>query len=453
MATEVLMPRQGQSVESCIITEWKVEEGDVVEAGQHICDIETDKASFEVEAPASGTVLGIFYPVDSDVEVLKVMAVIGEPGEDISALRPADDGQHDEAIPPADEMKAQVTDSADRPEVVEQPAGTGSAGASPRAKSLAAEKGVDVTAIAGTGPGGRVIERDVAAVRPAAISPAATARVAEENLSVPDTGSGIGGRVLAADLAASLTGVAPESVGAVVAGADFPGTRTEVPVKGIRKLVAERMHASLQNSAQLTHHASADARALMAYRRKCKAAPEASGLAGISVNDIVLYATVRTLAEFPEFNAHWLGDKIEQFDNVHLGMAVDTPRGLMVPVVRYANLMSLKQLSGEAKRLAMTCIDGAIDPDSLRGGTFTVTNLGAMGIEAFTPVLNTPEVGILGVCNVQPKAVLDGDDVAFVPHIGLSLTFDHRAVDGAPAARFLVALRQKLADFELTLAG
>jgi pyruvate dehydrogenase E2 component (dihydrolipoamide acetyltransferase) len=213
------------------------------------------------------------------------------------------------------------------------------------------------------------------------------------------------------------------------------------------------MHASLQGSAQLTHHSSADARAVLDYRQKCKAAPVEAGVGGISINDAVLYATVRTLAEYPELNAHWQGDKIVQYENVHLGLAVDTPRGLIVPVIRYANLMNLKQLSAEAKRLAMTCIEGNVDPDSLLGGTFTVSTLGALGIESFTPVLNTPEVGILGVCSIQAKPIIDGDEVEFVPHMGLSLTFDHCAVDGAPAARFLASLREKLAAFELTLAG
>jgi pyruvate dehydrogenase E2 component (dihydrolipoamide acetyltransferase) len=409
MATQVLMPRQGQSVESCIINEWLVEEGDTVTEGQPICDIETDKAAFEVEAPASGTVLGIFYPVDADVEVLKIIAVIGEPGEDISTLRPsgpaeapAESGDGDQAGEASAEPAGEVRTggSGDQPTAK---------GASPRAMKLAAEKGIDISGVAGTGPHGRVIERDVLAAQQGAVSPA--------------------GR----------------------ASGEFPGNTQEIPVKGVRKLVAERMHASLQNSAQLTHHASADARALLAYRARCKDAPTGDGVGGISINDIVMYATVQTLAEYPELNAHCLGDRIVRFENVHLGMAVDTERGLVVPVIRNADLLDLRQLSAEAKRLAMACIEGQVDPDDLQGGTFTVTNLGALGIEAFTPVLNVPEVGILGVCAIQPKAVVNGAEVDFVPHIGLSLTFDHRAVDGAPAARFLASLRENLAGFEARL--
>ena len=445
MATEILMPRQGQSVESCIIIEWKVNEGDVVTEGQALCEVETDKATFEVEATAAGTVLGIFYPADADVDVLKVIAAIGEPGEDISGLRPEEPQNIEQGIS-NDEVKEES--KVEAPSAVQDStfdirnSGVAS-GASPRAKNLAEKKGVDVATVAGTGPNGRVIERDVAAAR--AISPVAAAKAAAEGLAVPTTGTGMGGRVLAADLGRGDMDVARM--------ADFPGATTEIPVKGVRKVVAGRMLASLQNTAQLTLNASADARSILGYRAKCKAAPEEAGVGGISINDVVLYAAIKTLAEFPELNAHYLGDKIVNFENVHLGFAVDTPRGLMVPVIRYANLMTLKQLSAEAKRLAMACIEGTVDPDALSGGTFTVTNLGAAGIESFTPVLNAPEVGILGVCNIQPKPVMNGSEVEFVPHIGLSLTFDHCAADGAPAARFLVSLKQKLAAFELTLAG
>jgi pyruvate dehydrogenase E2 component (dihydrolipoamide acetyltransferase) len=443
------MPRQGQSVESCIIIEWKVKEGDTVTEGQPLCEVETDKATFEVEATASGTLLGIFYPADADVEVLKVIAAIGEPGEDISGLRPeisvgsetsdVESASSEPAVGSAPETTPPPTSNIPLP--------TTSAGASPRAKNLAAEKGVDVSAVTGTGPNGRVIERDVAAA-PAA-TPAAQAKAAAEGLPMPAEGSGLGGRVLTADLAA----VAPEAAGNLVASMEFPGNTTEIPVKGIRNLVANRMQASLQNTAQLTLNASADARSMLSYRKKCKAAPEEAGVGGINITDVVLYAVVKTLTEFPEFNAHWQGDRIIQFENVHLGLAVDTPRGLAVPVIRYANLMSLKQLSAEAKRVAQACIEGTIEPDELTGGTFTVTNIGSLGIESFTPVLNAPEVGILGVCAIQPKPVMNGADVDFVPHMGLSLTIDHSAVDGAPGARFLASLREKLAAFELTLAG
>ena len=228
MATEVLMPRQGQSVESCIIIGWSVAEGETINEGEIICDIETDKAAFDVESPASGTVLGIFYPVDSDVEVLKVIAVIGEPGEDISALRPLDDDAAEVEAPVADSVETEIPETALPIEPVKAP--VASSGVSPRAKNLAKNKGVDTATIAGTGPHGRVIERDVMAAQPAVISPAAKDLATAEGLEVPAVGSGIGGRVVASDLRA----VAPLEVAAAIASMDFPGSVTEIPVKGIR---------------------------------------------------------------------------------------------------------------------------------------------------------------------------------------------------------------------------
>jgi pyruvate dehydrogenase E2 component (dihydrolipoamide acetyltransferase) len=450
MATEILMPRQGQSVESCIITGWKVKEGDMVAEGQALCEVETDKATFEVPALAAGTVLGIFYPDGADVPVLKVIAAIGAPGEDVSGLRPemSEDREpktEDSTIAAAPKVESQIQSS-----VVRLPSSGTSSGISPRAKNLASAKGIDASMLAGSGPEGRVIERDVKAALDgkAVLSPAAKAKAVAGSLSVPSTGTGIGGRILSAD----LSEVAPQNISVALKALDFPGETTEIAVKGVRKVVAGRMLASLQNTAQLTMNTSADARTMLDFRARCKAAPEAVGVGGITLNDVVLFATVRTLVDFPELNAHWLVSKIMQFSDVHLGFAVDTPRGLMVPVIRFANRLTLKQISAEAKRLGTACIKGTIEPDELKGGTFTVTNLGAMGIESFTPVLNAPEVGILGVCSVQPKPVMKKDGgVEFIPHIGLSLTFDHCAADGAPASKFLAALRQNLAAFDVLL--
>jgi len=406
-----------------MIVEWLVKEGDEVAEGQPVCEIETDKAAFEVEAPASGTVLGIFYPADSDVEVLKVIAAIGEPGEDISAMRPEaqDVGAQEQAVPAAQAEPKVAAEPAPQAPAVVAPASSSHPGASPRAASLAAARGVDISRIAGTGPGGRVIERDVLAAKAAPATAFAAPVVAS--------------RAVAANMPAM----------------EVSGKTTEIPMKGVRKLVADRMFASLQSTAQLTHNVSVDARSVLKYRQTCKSAPEQAGIGNITINDFVLYATIRTLAGFPELNAHRLSDRIVQFENVHLGVAVDTDRGLMVPVVRNADALSLAELSDEARRLAKACREGKIDPDELRGGTFTVTNLGALGVESFTPVLNAPEVGILGVCAIQPKAVMNDGEVEFLPHMGLSLTFDHCAVDGAPAARFLSSLKANIAAFDLTL--
>ena len=448
MATEVLMPRQGQSVESCIIVGWKVKEGDTVAEGQALCEVETDKATFEVPAPAAGTVLGIFYEAGADVPVLKVIAAVGSPGEDVSALRPAAESakpQNIEQGMPNNEVKETSADQSSTFNI--QRSGPVTGFASPRAKRLAENKGVDIAVIPGTGPDGRVIERDVKAALEgkAPLSPAAKAKWA----SIPNFGSGIGGRVLASDIqipsAAPVPAPAPEAP-EVSYSAEQMGALKEIVVKGVRKVVAGRMLSSMQTTAQLTMHTSADARAILAARKKFKDSADKSN---ITINDLMLYAVAQTLVNFPELNAYWLGSKMVQFENVHLGFAVDTPRGLMVPVIRFANKLSLEEIAAEAKRLGSACIKGTVDPDALKGGTFTVTNLGAAGIEMFTPVLNAPEVGILGICNVQPKPVMNKEGgVEFIPHMGLSFTFNHCATDGAPAGRFLAAMRDMLAGLK-----
>lgn len=481
MATEVLLPKQGNTVESCIILEWKKQEGETVSEGEPVCEVETDKATFDVESPVSGTLLKRFFDEGDDVPVLTVIAAVGEEGEDVSGLAPSTaeaSGAGGPAGPAeAPEAAASVPGPAEAPEpatapaaVPEQPAAGprpdrkegGPSPISPRARLIAQAKGVDPSTIAGTGPGGRVIERDIRYVlgtrepfTPAAI---------EEQLSAggagPARGTGIGGRVTAADIAAApvqagtadQAGTAPGTEYGMTAA--FPGPSTDTPVKGIRKLIAERMQASLQSTAQLTLNSSADARAIIAFRKRLKNTPEGSGYRGITVNDLVMYAVSRTILEFPDLNSHFLGETVRRFDHVHLGFAVDTPRGLMVPVVRNAHLLTLKQLSDEAKRLAAGCLGGKITPEELKGGTFTVTNLGAFGIESFTPIANAPEVGILGINTIAPKPVTDENGCTdFIPHIGFSLTTDHQLIDGALGARFLKSLAEKIADFEILLAG
>ncbi len=452
MATVVVMPRQGNSVESCIIAGWKKKVGDPITEGEVLCDIETDKATMEVESPASGTLLALFFEVGDDVPVLTNIAAIGEPGENVDEFSPngADSAEAQSAAlsPPA--KTAAPPAATPQPEARPPALETGSlVRISPRAKKLATRREVAVEQLQGSGPSGRIIERDVQAAIEAqpAMTPLARTMLKRGDFAAPPQGSGISGRIMSGDLAA-------------VAGQPaMPGRPAAIedevvvtPVKGIRKVIATRMLESLQTTAQLTLNVSADARALQAYRKQLKNSAEALGLQKVTINDLILLAVSRTLLQFPDLNAHFTGDEIHQYQNVHLGMAVDTPRGLMVPVIRGANTLSLKQISQESKRLASACLEGKIAPDELSGGTFTLTNLGALGIESFTPVLNPPEVGILGVGNINLKPVQVDGDVQFIPHIGLSLTINHQGVDGAPAARFLQALSTGLARIELLLA-
>jgi len=448
MATPIFMPRQGQSVESCILVEWLVKGGDSIKEGTPVANIETDKAVFEVESPAAGTVLDLFFEEGADIPVLTNIAAVGDEGEDVSGLRPEGAAAEPPAAttaeePPAEKAAApEPTPAAAAP----TPASTaGGTGISPRARNLAAELGVATAGLAGTGPHGRVIERDVKAAAETMPRMTAAAReAAAAGLAAPATGSGPDGMVLAGDLTATPV-AAPSAAPAT--------TEPEViPISGIRKIIAERMHQSLATTAQLTLTMSFDATGILAYRKKVKANGEAMGLPNITINDLVAYATVRMLAKTPVLNAHFLGDRIVRYPSVNLGVAMDTPRGLMVPVVHGAERLSLSELSAAVKPMADAAREGAINPDLLQGGTFTITNMGMMGVETFTPVLNAPEVGILGVGGLQLKPVQGAGGVEHVQAITLSLTVDHQAVDGADGARFLKALTTALENFELTLA-
>ncbi len=440
MATEVVMPKQGNSVEACILIEWKVKVGDTISTGDIICEAETDKSTIEVESTAEGTVLALLWSEGDEVPVMQPIMAVGAEGEAYDAPQAA------AAEEPAAPVEAAPAPAAPAAPVAEKPATAATAeAASPRAKQRAVKEGISLDGIAPTGPKGRIIERDVIAAAASSVSasPAAKAMALSTGSVFPETGSGIGGRILLKDLISRGEAVAPALE-----------TEAKVtPVKGIRKVTAQRMKESLDTTAQFTLNAYADARGLMSLRKRLKNSREELGMNKVSINDMVMFAVSRTLKEFPFMNAHFSMEAITEFENVQLGFACDTPKGLLVPVVTYADVRSLKELSDETKRLAFKAIDGKASMEELSGSTFTVSNLGALGIDTFTPVINIPEVAILGVGEISLKPVgTGGDDVSFVPHLGLSLTINHMAVDGAPAARFLKALTQNIADIELTLA-
>ena len=444
MATPVIMPRQGQSVESCIIAKWHKQKGDQVNVGDQLFTYETDKATFDEEATVAGVLLDVFFEEGDDVECLLNVCVIGEAGEDTSAFRPAgeDDAAPAEAAAPvaaapvAEATVAKVSDTAKENVFI-----------SPRAKNHAEKLGVDVRFAEGTGPNGRVIERDVEALAQSGAAFTKAAQVEAAGSTDKFEGTGIGGRVTTGDLKKPVAAAVAEAMSAQEGVA-----YTDTPLTNIRKVISKSMHNSLSTTAQLTLNTSFDATEIMAYRKKLKANSEKLGLGNITLNDIVLYAVSRTLLAHEDLNAHMLDDKMRRFSHVNLGVAVDTPRGLMVPTIFCSELKSLAEISAETKELAGACQGGTISPDLLTGGSFTVTNLGSFGIESFTPVLNAPQTGILGVDTIVQRAKEVDGEIKFYPAMGLSLTFDHRAVDGAPAAKFLQDLKTNLENFSVLLA-
>ena len=437
MAHQVLMPKQGNTVESCIIVEWNVKVGDQVDVGSTICSAETDKSTIDVESTVSGTVLALLYKEGDDVPVMVPIAVVGEPGEQIDlpaadVEEPAEQAERAEAPAPAAAREPAVT------------ATVAAQGSSPRARMSARERGIHLSNLGASGPKGRIIERDVLAAQGEPLSPVAREAALKGQGATPQRGSGIGGRVLSGDLVQPVSAAEPVAVAREY---------TDIPLKGVRKITAERMMASISTTCQFTMTAWADATALKRLRSEFKAARPELGLGGITIGDLVLFAVAKTLTEFPSHNAHFLGDSIRRFASIDLGIATDTPKGLLVPVLRSSEAMSLKQLSDEAKVLITKARDGKAAPDELSGSTFTVSNVGAFGIEGFTPVLNIPEVAILGVGAITLKAVEDEEgDVAFIDQISLSLTVDHQAVDGAEAARFLRTLKENIKSIDLLLA-
>lgn len=445
MATIVVMPQLGNSVESCIIVEWMIAEGDTVSVDQTLASIETDKSTMEVPSTAEGTVLKLLWEEGDEVPVKDPLIIVGEPGEDISGLVPGGDAAPAEADAPA-EQAAAAPEAAAPAFATERTTGA----VSPRARALAASNGVDASAIAeGSGPHGRVIERDVAAA--IAAGPVLTSAARAAGVSAAE-GTGIGGRVSVADAGRTAEAAPAAAVAAPAAAADFPGASTSAPLKGVRKVVAKRMMESLTSTAQLTLNTTANAAGILAMRKKVKNADEALGLNKITLNDLVCFAVSRTLLKYPVFNAHLEDGVLTEFEQVHLGFACDTPRGLLVPVIRSAQALGLKAFSDEAKRLAGGAIDGSLSPDFLSGGTFTVSNIGSFGIETFTPVINLPQTAILGVGAITPRPTVAADgSIGVEQRLNLSLTIDHQVIDGADGARFLRDLVAAIENIDVTV--
>jgi pyruvate dehydrogenase E2 component (dihydrolipoamide acetyltransferase) len=450
MATTVVMPQLGNTVESCLITAWHVAVGDTVESSTVLCDIETDKSTMDVPAGVAGTVLALLVAEGDDVPVKSPIVIIGAPGETVDAP-PA----------PAAEVAPASAEEAAPAAPVEPSVGTApppapvapaaaDAPASPRAKAAANAAGIPVQAAGvGTGPHSRIIERDVEAAL--AAGPGVTAGARGSDTYAPgQTGTGIGGRVTTTDLAAPA---APEPVAAPAPiAAPASGTVTETPLKGIRKLIAERMRESLAVSAQLSYDMSASAEAMLALRARLKATDPSLGLNVVTIGDLIGLVTAKVVRNHPNLNAHLVNGVLRSFGEVHLGMAVDTPRGLMVPTIRNAAAMGLREFAATTKDLAAQCQEGRISPDLLSGATFTVSNLGSFGITSFTPIVNLPQTGILGINAIVPAATIDKDgNLGVERRISFSLTADHQVVDGADAARFLRDLTTAIASVDLFL--
>jgi pyruvate dehydrogenase E2 component (dihydrolipoamide acetyltransferase) len=450
MAEEFFIPKLGQTVEEVTLVRWLVEDGAKVDRGQEVMEVETDKAVFPVESPAKG-ILHIGPYKDGDViPVLTVVAVIGKPDDKYEVKGPAAES----AVVPA-EAPAAAQVAAPAPEVQD----AGKVFASPRARKTAAEKRVDLAQVTPTGGGGvRVAERDVLAYlsQLPKVTPVAQKMAAQAGLDLRQvTASGPTGRITKEDVERSLQGSAalpaalPAAPPAVLPAEEVV---ERVPLKGVRAIIADRMATSVHTTARVTLLMDVDATQFVDMRTRLKErVAEAWGFAP-GYNDLIAKIAASALRQFPTMNARLAADAVEVLGHVNMGMAVDTERGLLVPVIRDADQKSLRQFGTEFRELVDRARKGRSMPDDLTGGTFTITNLGMYDVDAFTPVINLPEAAILGLGRIAPRAVARDGQVVVRHMWTLSLAFDHRVVDGAPAARFLQYIKDLVEEPYLWLA-
>lgn len=391
------MPKLGMDMEEGIVATWLKAEGDTVEKGEALAEIETDKSVVTAESTLSGVVLKIYYPEGEAVPCGDPIAAIGPAGTAVPE-KPVMAAQPVEAAPAATPAEAPV-------QVARPTAKTGGVAArtpggrikaSPRARRLAAEKGVDISMLQGTGMDDRIIEQDVLSyLENAAYAPVATVRVPEETI---------------------------------------------VPLTGVRKVTARRMRQSLSNAAQTNHRVDVDVTNLMAFRKQVNARLEKDGIK-VSIVDILAMSCAKALIENPMANAYLMDDGLHMHNYANIGIACDTPKGLMVPVIKDVDILSLPQLSKASKAIINKARNGELKPDDMSGGTFTISNLGMYEIDSFTAVLNPPETCILAVGRIADRVVAENGQMVIRPMMNLCLTYDHQVLDGAPAAQFLQTIK------------
>jgi pyruvate dehydrogenase E2 component (dihydrolipoamide acetyltransferase) len=418
MAHAILMPKPGQMTEECTVIAWHKKEGDPVKRGDVLFEIETDKSVMDVEAFDDGVLLKIIAAEGQTVPVNTVCAYVGQPGEAIPEAAAAVVPASLPAPAPAAVPAVPVA-----PEAAPAATGEGRLRISPRASRAAAEAGVDPRTIAGTGPEGRITERDVlAAIQAAAASPAPAVAPAPRVGPAP---------------AAPRVAPAPAPLSAT----SVEGEEEPRPLNRMRRVIADRLTHSWTSTPHFTVTVAVDVTGLLALRAELKA----SGT-NLTITDFVLAATAQTLAEFPDVNSRTDGAAVWPRRRVHLGLAVSVPAGLVVPVIRDADRLGLGELHDRAAALAGAARDGTLPIDDMTGSTFTVSNLGMFGVDEFSAIINPGEAAILAVASAIPTVVAVGDAMGIRSILKLTLSADHRLVDGEMGARFLNAIRRRLED-------
>ena len=442
MATELLMPKLGLTMTEGTIDEWKKKVGDTVQKGEILYSVATDKLTNDVEAEEDGVLLKIVVPEGETVPCKTLVGWLGAAGEAVpDGAAPAPAATDAPAAPAAGPAAGAVAAAA--PAVK-----AGFVPATPYARKLAKEKGFDLTQIPATGYKGVLVARDVLGFTPAAAVPAApavkasplAAKVAAD-LGIDLNAVNAHGRVLAQDILAYLEN-SREKV-----EAEEPVREEVKPMSGMRKAIAKNMLASVQTSPTVTFNLGIDMSEMKRYREQLKAKE-----IKVSYTDLLVKFVAKALTEFPLLNCSVEDNKIIYKHYVNMGVAVALDNGLLVPNIQDADKKSLTEISAEVKELAKLAREGKLPPEKLRGGTFTITNLGMYGIESFTPIINQPEVAILGVNTMEDKVVVRNGEMVIRPIMNLSLTADHRVVDGSVAAQFLQRVKSLMENPALMLA-
>lgn len=429
MSTDITMPKWGLTMKEGRLTKWFKKEGDPVEKGEALFEVETEKITNKVDAIASGTLFQIVVPEGTTVPVGTIVAIIAEPGEQPERIEGFQMGEVVEGEAPS----AGVPAPSQRPEPEEKKFVL----ATPAARRLAKELSVNLALVPGTGPGGRVTEADVTKYHkegppPPRITPLAEEMARQAGLDVSTiVGTGEGGKITKEDVERALEARGLE---------EEVRPLQSIPFTGMRKSIAENMHASLQNTAQLTTFTEVDVTEMLRFLDMVREEYKSHETVRVSYNDIIILATSRVLKRFPIMNSTLVEDEILLHDVVNMGIAVALSDGLIVPVLHDADKKGLLQIAQEVRELAMKAREGTLTVDEVTGGSFTVTNLGMFDVDGFTPILRPPETGILGVGRVKEKPAVHERKIAIRSMMFLSLTFDHRVVDGAPAAEFLQIL-------------
>ncbi len=443
MTVPIHIPKLGMTMESADLVEWKGKEGDWVEEGTVVLAIETEKVSFEVEAAGSGY-LHVIVDKGNKAKVGVVVGLLCETEEELAKV------QEDYPTGAAREVKAAPA-AATAPVAAKTPAKEGRKPAgpsSPAARRLAKELGIDISLVPGTGPGGRITEADVTKFHEQGpplpkITPLAEEIAKQAGLDISTVaGTGEDGKITKEDVERTLE--------AKVVEKEIEPVRS-IPLVGMRKSVADNMYASLHNTAQLTTFTEVDATEMVRFRDLVREEYENDDTVRISYNDIIIMAAARALTRFPIMNSNLVGDEILLFDAVNMGIAVAIPEGLVVPVMKNAGRMSLLEIASSARDLARKAREGSLTMDDVTGGTFTISNTSMFPVDGATPILKPPETGILGISRLKEKPAVYKGEIAIRTMMVLSLTFDHRVVDGAPAAEFVGTVARYIENPSLIL--